>query len=397
VSAYRWVVLAVGTAAQASFSAVLLGLAALAPALEDRYDLGVIGVGAVLASASAGMTFTLLPWGLAVDRIGERLAVGMGLGACAAALVAAAFASSAAGLALLLAAAGAAGACVNAASGRAVMHWFPPEQRGLALGIRQAAIPIGGAIGAVVLPALGLRAAFLTLAAWCLAAAVAGVVALRGGAEEDGEPGRPLRDPRVWWISFASSLVLVAQIAVVGFVVLFLHEERGVSPGRAAAVLAAIQVLGIGIRIAAGWWSDRLGSRLVPFRRLSVALGLAVAGAAVLLDAPLVLLVPALVAAGTLGLSWNGLSFAAVAEAAGRARSGAAIGFQQTALALAYTGGALLFAAVVEAVSWRAAFVLAAAFPLAGAAVLARQRESRPQPAPQSRKSGVSNTDVAGP
>ena len=51
-----------------------------------------------------------------------------------------------------------------------------------------------------------------------------------------------------------------------------------------------------------------------------------------LLEAPLWLLVPSLVVAGVLGLSWNGLSFTAAAEAAGRARSGAAIGLQQTFL-----------------------------------------------------------------
>ena len=57
------------------------------------------------------------------------------------------------------------GASVNAASGRAVMGWFPRDERGLALGIRQTAVPVGGASAAVVLPwltdTLGVRAAFL--------------------------------------------------------------------------------------------------------------------------------------------------------------------------------------------------------------------------------------------
>ena len=44
------------------------------------------------------------------------------------------------------------------------------------------------------------------------------------------------------------------------------------------------------------------------------------------------MLVPVLVVAGVLGMSWNGLSFTAAAEAAGARRSGAAIGFQQTVL-----------------------------------------------------------------
>jgi hypothetical protein len=106
-----------------------------------------------------------------------------------------------------------------------------------------------------------------------------------------------------------------------------------------------------------------------------VALGLALGCAALLVGAPLVALVPVLVLAGTLGLSWNGLSFTAAAELAGRARSGAAIGLQQTVLGVAYTAAAIGFAAIVDASSWRAGYALAALCPLAGYAVLGRLDE----------------------
>jgi hypothetical protein len=115
-----------------------------------------------------------------------------------------------------------------------------------------------------------------------------------------------------------------------------------------------------------------VGSRIVPMRRLGVALALALAATAILIDAPLVALVPILVVAGALGLSWNGLSFTAAAEFAGRARSGAAIGLQQTALGVSYTIAAIGFAAIVDATSWRIGFALAALCPLAGSGVLGR-------------------------
>jgi MFS family permease len=82
-------------------------------------------------------------------------------------------------LVLLLGLAGAAGASVNSASGRAVMQWFPAHERGLALGVRQTAIPLGGLIAAVVLPMLGLRTAFFFLAALCFAGAIFGSVVIR--------------------------------------------------------------------------------------------------------------------------------------------------------------------------------------------------------------------------
>jgi MFS family permease len=82
--------------------------------------------------------------------------------------------------------------------------------------------------------------------------------------------------------------------------------------------------------------------------------------------------------ATTFALSWNGLSFAATAETAGRARSGAAIGLQQTFLAAGGLSAPIGFAAVVHQTSWRVAFALAAATPLIGYVLLSPLAERRP-------------------
>jgi MFS family permease len=65
-------------------------------------------------------------------------------------------------------------------------------------------------------------------------------------------------------------------------------------------------------------------------------------------------------------MAWNGLAFTAAAELAGGARSGAAIGFQQSVLAGLGLLAPVLFAATVSAWSWQAAFVFAALLPLVG-------------------------------
>jgi MFS family permease len=368
-------VLAAGTAAQTSFSAVTIGLPVLAPALRDAYDLSLFRVGIVLDSVWIGTMLTLLPWGVLADRLGERLVLAIGLGGCGAALIAAAHAGSFAQLFLLLALAGAAGASVNSASGRAVMQWFPASERGLALGVRQTAIPLGGLVAAVALPVLGVRSGFLFLAALCFAGAIFGaaVIREREAAADVLEPRglrTTLRDARLWWLCGGSSLYLAAQIAVTGFVVLFLHDERGFSPGEAAAVLAGIQVLAAVLRIAAGRWSDVLGSRIVPLRLVGLASSFTLALAAAVLEAPATLLVPALILAGGFAMSWNGLSFTAAAELAGRGRSGAAIGMQQTALSAAGAVVPPAFAALVATTSWRVGFALAAVFPLVGVQLL---------------------------
>ena len=369
--------LAAGTAAQTSFSAVIVGLPVLAPTLKDAHDLSLLQVGVVLDALWIGTLLTLLPWGVLADRVGERLVLATGLVACAVALVGAGYAASFESLILLVGLAGAAGASVNAASGRAVMQWFPAAERGFALGVRQTAIPVGGLISALVLPALGLRSAFVFLAALCVAGAVFGAAVIRereGAAEDDVlEPrglGATLRDHRLWLLCGASSFYLVAQLAITGFLVLFFHEERGLTTAAAAGVLAGVQVVAAAMRIGGGRWSDRLGSRIRPLRIVGVGSAITLAVAVVLLSAPLPLLIASFILAGGLSMSWNGLSFTAAAEIAGRARAGAALGMQQSALAAA---GAIVppaFAAIVAASSWRLGFALSAAFPLAGVALL---------------------------
>jgi MFS family permease len=371
-------VLAAGTLAQTSFAAIGIGLPAIAPAIRDTFGLSLAEVGAVLSGHWLGTLVTLLPWGFLTDRIGERIVLGTGLGACGLLLVAAGWADTFWQLYLLLFLAGAAGASVNAATGRAVMGWFDVSERGLALGIRQAAVPAGGLIGALVLPQFTVHHAYAILGGLCLLGAAAGAILLREPEHlplEVVDVEWTIRDRRLWRLCVVSGLYVVAQMAILSFVVLYLHDERSLGKGEAAAVLGAVQVVAMVLRVAAGRWSDKLRTRTVPLARIGIAMSVSLAVATGLLNAPLFLLVPAFVVAGSLTMAWNGVAFAAVAELAGRARSGAALGVQQTALALASVGTPLAFAAVVSAGSWSLAYGLAAAFPLAGWLVLRTLRE----------------------
>ena len=372
---YRWVVLAGGTVAVASGAALFVtGLPVLAPTLQDELDLSLGQVGLLLAAAWVGSTLTLLPWGLASDRFGERIALAGGLAGCSLCLVGAAFASSFGTLFVLLALAGASGSSMNSASGRAVMQWFGPGERGLALGIRQSAIPAGGLIGALVVPRLaevgGSELAFLFLAGFCALGALVGAVTLRRGSageELDSESiARTLGDVKLWRLCVGSSLYLYAQLAFIGFTVLFLHGEHGISASSAALVVAAAQLIAVGLRIAVGRWSDVVGSRVRPLRIVGLLVVGALVVTAALADGPTWALLVVLALAGAISMAWNGLAFAAAAELAGLRRSGAAIGFQQTVLSGIGVVAPPLFAATVSESSWPVAFLVAAVFPLVG-------------------------------
>jgi sugar phosphate permease len=378
-SRYRWVILGVGAAGAGAFSALRMGLPALGPALRDAYGLSLPEVGFAFTAVAIGVMLTLVPWGVLTDRIGERPVMGAGLIGCAVALAGTAYAP---GYGLLLAGllvAGMLGASSTGASGRAVMGWFAREERGFALGIRQMALPLGGAAASVALPHLvgagGLQGAFLTLAGLCLVAALAAIAFMRDAPPPDRplptvDAPPPTRDPRLWRLGAAGALLVAAQAAMLGFVVLFLHDVRGVSAAGAAGALAALQLLGAGTRIVAGRRSDREGLRIAPIRRIAGRNFALLAATAVLVHAPGPVLYPILAFAAVSTMSWNGLAFTAAAEISGRARAGTAMSLQNTVLAV---GGALApsaFGAVVDATSWTSAFAVLALAPLVAVFVL---------------------------
>ena len=377
----RWLVLGVGTFAQASQAAASFGLAVLAPAIRDRYDLSLSEVGVVLGVAAVGAVLTILPWGLAADVVGEQVTGAVGLLGAGLGLAAAAYAPGFGSLAALLAVSGAFGASTNTATGRAVTSWFAREQRGFALGIRQTSVPLGGFAAALGLPLIsdvwGLRVALLVLAVFSLlAAGLAAVWLVEGpvrGSEEDASQvfRHPLRDSRIWRLSFASSALICTQVAITGFVVIFLESQRDFSATEAGLVLAAINMWGAAGRLMSGRRSDRRGgNRVALIRAIAATTTLAVATAAVLAGATAWLLVPALIVGGGLSMSWNGLAVTAAVETAGPRRSGAALGVQQALLSVAVAVTPFAFAPLVESTSWRAGFLVAAALPLLAVVVL---------------------------
>jgi len=372
---YRWVVLGVGVAGTMVVGALRQGLPALGPVLRDEFALSVAQVGFVFGALAVGMTVALVPFGALADRLGERLVLAGGLTATAVSVALAAVADSfgllLAGLFLM----GVFGASATGASGRAVMGWFSRRERGLALGVRQTAIPLGGALTALTLPALavasGLEAALLALAAFTLAAAVLAAVLMRDPPAPPAnrpvvEAPPPMRDARIWRLGLGSGLLVMAQAAVIGFVVLYLADDRGLTVTDAALVLAAIQLGAAGSRIWIGVRSDRLERRIVPMRHTALAGAALLAAAAALTDAPGWVVLPLLVAGGVAISSWNGLAFTAAAEMSGRARAGTAMSLQNTLVSVLSAVTAPLFGALVDATSYQAAYLVVAAAPVAG-------------------------------
>ncbi len=387
----RWLVLLIGMIAMTAGCTFQYGLGYLIPALR-REGMSLELAGLLVACPTAGLLLTLVAWGAAADRWGERLVLGSGLALAGIVLLAGGAARGTAALGACLLLAGAAGASVYAASGRLILGWFAGHERGLAMGIRQGAQPLGVAVAALSLPSLadhGRTVPLTFLGVFCLAAASLVAIAVRDPppptARAGGRRGSPYREPILWRIHAASALLVVPQFTVATFALVYLVDARGWHADQAGRVLAATAVCGAAARLGAGYWSDRADSRLGPMGILAVATGLIVAGVAAGAATRSPLVVAALLVAAVAVVSTNGLAFTAVAEHAGSSWVGRALGIQNTGQNAFAAATPPVVAAAIGSAGYSAVFAAVAFLPFAAAAlvpVAAERRAKRPGSAP---------------
>ncbi|MGW4207837.1 MFS transporter [Lentzea sp. NPDC004789] len=369
---YRWVVLCIGALAQGVNAAVFLGLPAISPQLQQHFSLTLPQVGLLLGAVNLGTMVALVPWGVFADRRGERLAMTIGGVGSAACLLAVALGNAwLAGVALL--GAGLFGASVNAASGRAVMSWFRAGKRGLAMGVRQTATPLGAALTAAFLPGVaithGVPAAFVALASVTAFVAVAVALLVReppGATRAGSDRGQILKDPKLLRLSVASGLLVVPQFTATALLVPLL-STHGMTVTAAAVVFGVAQALGGAGRLVVGVWSDRVRSRVGPLKIVAVATAVGFALVAVFDQAPVPALVAVLVPTTALAVCWNGLAVTEAGELAPDGRSATAIAMQNSANYLSAAVTPAVASWVAVHVAWPAAMVLAGT-----AAVVAR-------------------------
>ena len=374
----RWAMLAAGTGGQAASAVMAHGPAFLIPSLVEQERLSLAEAGVVAAAPMVGVMCALVAWGVLTDRVGERFVLLAGLSSTTLAALAAAFAPGVVTLAGLLFLGGLAAASTNAASGRVVVGWFPPQRRGLAMGIRQCAQPLGVGLAAATMAVIADRhgpyAALWVPAVAAGVAAVAVAVVVLDPPRPEGGPAaapNPYRGDRYLpRIHGVSSLLVVPQFVVWTFALVWLIDDRGWSPAAAGGVVAVAQAAGVVGRIGAGQLSDVVGSRMRPLRWVTWCAAATMLALGVVAGLDSALAVPLVVVATMVTVSDNGLAFTAVAERAGPFWSGRALGLQNTVQYLVASLVAPLAGLAVSQLGYAAVFALAATFPLVAVALV---------------------------
>lgn len=351
-------VLSAATVMQVGVSMPQQTPAAIGPVLITSLHISNAQLGLLTSAIWGGMLLGFIPFGVLVDRFGERPVLAGGALLLASALVTASMASTFWPLFLLLIPAAIGASSGSPGGARAIAEWFPRSRRGMALGIRQSGVTLAGITAALTLPpialAFGWPAAFWTVAAAAVVAMGIFVVAYREPVGRRAESAS--LDPRVLFTSrrfLAATAFGWVFMGVLGASVTYLpsglHHGAGLSVVTAARLLALLQLGGLVGRIGWGLVSDRAG-RLSTMAVTGVLCSVACLCMARLVHAgtPLVLLGAIAFLLGLSGMGWNALYIAVAAEEVPIHNAASAIG---VGTAITFTGlfvGAPLFGLLVD-------------------------------------------------
>jgi predicted MFS family arabinose efflux permease len=258
---------------------------------------------------------------------------------------------------------------------------------GLAFSVKQSAVTVGMAMGALSLPAVagaaGWQAGFLTAAAVTGAAGAVVLWNLRRLSPGSSHQAQSERPPVAFVAGLAEAVRSPAmrQLFAVGFAfqgltfiymtftIPFLVDSHGLSLAQAGLVLVVIQLIALASRPTIGWLSDRFPTvdRTRHLIALAAVIGVLMLAAA--LPAPTWAHVMVLVLGGALALTWVGLYFARLAELWPNGGLGLATGIALVPIKLGGMLVPLLAGLAIDRFSYRAAFAGAGAV-LALAAII---------------------------
>ncbi len=326
---------------QVAVSLVVQGVPTLAPFLQDDLGLTRAQVGMFNSALMGGSLVAMFAAGWVVDVKGERAALVWGN------VVVGVFCMTVIGTHTFVTAlialffAGIGGAFPTPAGSKTVMAWFPIHQRGMAMGVRQTGIPLGGALAAATLPfiahAAGWRMAVVVGGLACFASAALCQWRYRAPdivqrATAVNQPLSRFRDfatREVVLLGAAGGLATLGQFTLVTYLALYLKETQDIAVTTSASLLVLAQIAGASGRVLWGVASDRLfGHRRRPALLLPVTLSALGALALGWLPhgTPFWVIALLVTSHAFCALGWHGNWIALVAEVAGPERQGRTVG-----------------------------------------------------------------------
>jgi sugar phosphate permease len=345
--------LALVTLAHGLGSLSILATAPLSPFLLEGLSLSRMQVGLFLPAAYLGGMLFALPAGWLTERRGVRWPLAFAQTLTGGMVVLASLAPDLPSALVCLFLGGLGFGVLNPATGKAIIDWFPPRERGRAMGVKQTGLTLGGIVSATFLPsaavALGWRVALGMAGIVSLLSALAIALLYRDPSPRSiGSPADPARfsdvgpflhRPGVVVVFLCGLALSLLQSGVLAYFVLSMRDTFALSVVDAGRLLALAHLGGAAGRLGWGVVSDRVfAARRRPGLAINALVGAAAFGCLGLGPLLPAAWLPALaIAVGVAAFGWVGLYFALVAEIGGTRSAGLLTG-----LAVIFSWGGIL-------------------------------------------------------
>ena len=349
--------------------------------VQLRADLGFgeSGLGVAVGSFFLAAALSSAVLGRTAERLGPTSSMRASAACSALALLGVALGARTFGwLLVLLAFGGVANALAQPAANLFIARSVPAARLGMAFAVKQSGIPAATLLGGLAVPTIALtvgwRWAFvagslLPILGGLTIPRVPAAVVVSGGATTAVMRARvPMRPLVVLGVGIGFG---AAAAGTLGAFLVNAAVAAGIAEGPAGLLVSVGSAVGIAMRLLAGRRADRRDGGHLRVVSLMLVAG-SIAYALYATEQPLLLVAATPLAFGA-GWGWPGLFNLAIVRAHPTAAA-AASGVTQTGTYFGAVAGPVVFGAVVERASYRAAWLLAAGFALAGAATIAAGR-----------------------
>ncbi|MEQ6855881.1 MFS transporter [Lysinibacillus capsici] len=267
---YRWVILLVATLSQTAATFVTYGMGPVASFYQMEWHLTSFQTGLIVSAVNIGPIFSMLLFGYLMDKKGEKQIIGWGsilLGLSALLLIPVNHYTT---LLLVLIVVGIWYGSAQTGGSTAIVKWFPNKHRGLAIGIRQTGIPIGGALASTVLTYLyqhhHLSSVHLAQGLMAVGGGLLFLLLYKEPKQHDTataplipfkEKMRAIRHNRALYpLFFVGMIMMSLQMIIIAHFMSYLHHEGGYTLTEAGRYLSLILFGGMFGRIVLAWMSD---------------------------------------------------------------------------------------------------------------------------------------------
>ncbi|WP_249678935.1 MFS transporter [Pseudomonas abieticivorans] len=346
---YKWVVLAVATLAQACACFFVQGFGSIALNIKQAMLLSDWQIGLLVSAAQLVPLAGLLVAGELLDRYSERFVVGIGTLIVGASLCGASIASDYSILLMLFVILGLGYSTAQPGGSKSVSGWFANKHLGFAMGIRQAGLPLGGAVATLLLPYIAqrfsLQSAFFYSGLIAIAGGLFFMLLYRPPPLKSAQAKKSVnlkaavvarlsmaKEPSMINIMMSGVCLTASQYGISVFLVLYLYTSLELTSSLATTMFFIVLGFGVIGRIVLAAWSDQCRhGRFFPVLTCLCGAAIALLLLPILHTSNSLILALYMAFTGFFTYGWYGPWVAYIADSAPADRKGFALGMAMTA------------------------------------------------------------------